>query len=201
MSLHYSAAFSSRITKAKAKNPLLRRSASTPFAALPRRKPLQRSKSQLEAVEDEEDLFGERLDDAGLVISLATDLSFRDVAQAMQYVQTHMFDDLPKRGGMNSTRIAEVLNFRKSLPPIVTVAHVHAMIHSPTAAEKEIAELTKAGVIRKLVVPGRGLGGASVGEGLVLAQYWERMITEASDLADELKRMPCCLCPCNDSIG
>lgn len=189
MPLNYSAAYSSRITKARTKNPLLRRSASSPFAGLPRCKPLQRSESKPEAIHDENDLFGDRLDDAGLVVSLATDLSLRDVARAIQYVHSHMFDDLPERGGMNSTRIAEVLNFRKSLPPIVTIAHVHAMIGSPTAVEKEIAELTKAGVIRKLVVPGRGVGGASAGEGLVLAKHWEHMIAEASDLADDLKSM------------
>lgn len=201
MPLNYSAAYSSRITKAKAKNPLLRRSASSPFAALPRRKTLQRSKSKPEAIDDEDDLFGDRLDDAGLVVSLATDLSLRDVAQAIQYVHTHMFDELPERGGMNSTRVAEVLNFRKSLPPIVTVAHVHAMIGSPTAVEKEIAELTKAGVIRKLVVPGRGVGGASVGEGLVLAKHWELMVTEASDLADDLKSMATYRCSYNEVIA
>lgn len=189
MPLNYSAAYSSRITKTRTKSPLLRRSASSPFAALSRCKPLQRSESKPEAIHDEDDLFGDRLDDAGLVVSLATDLSLRDVAQAIQYVHTHMFDQLPERGGMNSTRIAEVLNFRKSLPPIVTIAHVHAMIGSPTAVEKEIAELTKAGVIRKLVVPGRGVGGASVGEGLVLAKHWEHMVAEASDLADDLKSM------------
>lgn len=189
MPLNYSAAHSSRITKAKTKNPLLRRSVSSPFADLPRRKPLQRSKSKPEALEDDDDLFQDKLDDAGLVISLATEFSLRDVPQAIQYVRDHMFDELPERGGMNSTRIAEVLNFRKSLPPIVTIAHVHAMVGSPTAVEKEIAELTKAGVVRKLVVPGRGVGGASFGECLVLVKDWQRMVVEAPDLTDGLKSM------------
>ncbi|KAI9880652.1 MAG: hypothetical protein M1830_001656 [Pleopsidium flavum] len=188
MPLSYSAAYSSRITKPKTKIPLLRRSTSSPFAALPRRKPVQRSKSKPEDVDADDDLFGDRLDDAGLVASLANDLSLRDVAQVIQYVGNHMFDEVPERGGMNSTRIAEVLNFRKSLPPIVTVAHVHAMIVSPTVAEKEIAELMKAGIIRKVVVPGRGVGGASVGEGLVLAKHWDLMINEASELEEDLKR-------------
>ncbi len=177
MPLNYSAAYSSRITKARTKN--------SSFAGLPRCKPLQRSNSKPEAIDDEDDLFEDRLDDAGLVVSLATDLSLRDVAQAIQYVHTHMFDELPERGGMNSTRIAEVLNFRKSLPPIVTIAHVHAMIGSPTAVEKEIAELTKAGIIRKLVVPGRGVGSASV----LSAKHWECMVAEASELTDDLKSM------------
>lgn len=193
MPLNYSAAYSSRITKARTKN--------SSFAGLPRCKPLQRSNSKPEAIDDEDNLFEDRLDDAGLVVSLATDLSLRDVAQAIQYVHTHMFDELPERGGMNSTRIAEVLNFRKSLPPTVTIAHVHAMIGSPTAVEKEIAELTKAGVVRKLVVPGRGVGGASVGEGFILAKHWECMVAEASDLTDDLKSMHEHLRSCDDMIS
>ena len=201
MPLNFSAAHSSRITKAKTKNQSLRRSPSSPFDALPRRKPLQRSTSKPEAIEDEDDLFGDKLDDAGLVVSLATDPSVRDVAHAIQHVHSHMFDELPERGGMNSTRIAEVLNFRRSLPPIVTVTHVHAMIGSPTAVEKEIVELTKAGIIRKLVVPGRGVGGASAGEGLVLAKHWERMVIDASDLADDLKSMDKYSCSCHKVVA
>lgn len=187
MPLNYSAAHSSRITKAKTKNPPLRRSTSSPFADLPRRKPVQRSKSKPEAGEEDDDLFGDRLDDAGLVASLLHDLSLRDVAIIIKHACSHMFDEVPERGGMNSTRIAEVLNFRKNLPPIVTIAHVHAMIGSPTAVEKEIAELMRAGIIRKLVVPGRGIGGASVGEGLVLAKQWEYMIDKAVELGEDLK--------------
>ncbi|MCJ1298506.1 hypothetical protein MMC08_001296 [Hypocenomyce scalaris] len=187
MPLNFSAAHSSRITKHKSKNPLLKRSSSLPFANAARRKPVQRSQSKPEIVEDDEDLFGDRLDDNGLVTSLATDLSLRDVAQIIRYIRTHMFDQLPERGGMNSTQIAEVLNLRKSLPPIVSVAHVHALISSPTAAEREIAELTRAGVVRKITVPGRGTGGSSMGEGLVLVSDWEEMVNKTSSLTLELK--------------
>ena len=187
MPLNFSAAHSSRITKHKSKNPLLKRSSSSPFANAARRKPVQRSQSKPEIVEDDEDLFGDRLDDNGLVTSLATDLSLRDVAQIIRYIRTHMFDQVPERGGMNSTQIAEVLNLQKSLPPIVSVAHVHALLSSPTAAEREIAELTKAGVVRKITVPGRGTGGSSMGEGLVLVFDWEEMVNKTSSLTLELK--------------
>lgn len=193
MPLNYSAAYSSRITKARTKN--------SPFAGLPRCKPLQRSKSKPEAIDDEDDLFEDdlfedRLDDAGLVVSLTAELPLRNVGQAIQYVHTHMFDELPERGGMNSTRIAEVLNFRKSLPPIVTIAHVHVMIGSPTAVEKEIAELTKAGIIRKLMVPGRAVGSASV----VSGKHWECLVAEASELTDDLKSMHGDLRSCDKMI-
>ncbi|KAI9766524.1 MAG: hypothetical protein M1840_006481 [Geoglossum simile] len=97
-----------------------------------------------------------------------------------------MFTPLPERAaGMSSTRIAEVLNFRRALPPIVTVAHVHALLNSPTATEKEIVELMREGVVRKIVVPGRGTG---VGEGLVLVKEWERVVMENKELGEEIKQ-------------
>ena len=124
----------------------------------------------------------ERLEDVGIVKSLAADLSLRDVAQTVQYVQRHIFDAVPESGGFNSVRIAGLLHFRKSLPPTVTVAHVHAFLASPTRTEKEIAELAKAGTIRRLVIPGRGTGGSSIGEGWTLEKDVERLVRESEDL-------------------
>ena len=191
MPLNFSAAPSSRITKKPyQKSPSLRRSVSSPFADLKQRKPVQRSQSKPESAADADDdddgLLEERLQDAGIVKTLVTDLSLRDVAQTIQYIRSHMFDALPEAGGFNSTKIAEILNFRKSLPPTVTVAHVHALLDSPTRIEREIAELTKAGIIRKVVTPGRGTGGASIGEGLILSKDVERLVIETKELDREL---------------
>ncbi|KAL2046019.1 hypothetical protein N7G274_001466 [Stereocaulon virgatum] len=193
MPLNFSAAPSSRITKKPyQKSPSLRRSVSSPFVGLKQRKPVQRSQSKPENADDVDDddrdggLFEERLQDAGIVKTLVTDLSLRDVAQTIQYICSHMFDALPEAGGFNSTRIAEILNFRKSLPPTVTVAHVHAFLDSPTRIEREIVELKKAGIIRKVVTPGRGTGGASIGEGLILTKDVERLVIEARELDREL---------------
>lgn len=189
MPLNFSAAHSSRITKRQtANNTLLRRSSSSPLIRFNQRKPIQRSLSKIENADEDgdEDFFEDRLDDVGLVASLATNLSLRDVAQIVHHVRTHMFDTMPERGGFNSTRIAEILNFRKSLPPTVTVTHVHAMMKSPTATEREIAELAKAGIIRKIVVPGRGTGGSSMSEGLVLFDDIEHMIKGVENLDETL---------------
>ena len=190
MSLNLSAAHSSRITKRPtAKTPLLRRSSSSPLTKFKQRKPIQRSLSELKTVTEDEDIFGDRLDDAGLVTSLATDLSLRNVAQVVRYARTHMFDVMPERGGFNSTRIAEILNFRKSLPPTVTVVHVHAMTNAPSTTEREIAELTKAGILRKIVIPGRGIGGSSMSESLVLFEDIENMIKGTDALNEALVGM------------
>lgn len=128
-------------------------------------------------------MFGDRLDDRGLVKALVTDLTLRDVAQAVAYIRRRMFSGIPERAGMNSTRIAEVLNFRKSLPPIVTVSHVQALLNSPTTVEREIAELMRGGAIRKFVVSGRG----GMGEGLVLVRDLETMINQTPGLEEEVK--------------
>lgn len=189
MSLQTTAAHSSRVTKSRSKNPLLRRSSSSPFSALPRKKPAaaKRATSKTAVDDEEEDLFGDRLDDHGLVTALATDLRLRDVAQQVRYVQEHMFDKIPDRSGMNSTRIAEVLNFRKNLAPIVTVAHVQALSRSPTTTEREIAELLRHGIIRKINIPYRGVGASAIGESLVLSEKWIAMVRESTFLSEEIK--------------
>ncbi|KAL9638562.1 MAG: hypothetical protein Q9204_001445 [Flavoplaca sp. TL-2023a] len=94
---------------------------------------------------------------------------------------------MPERGGFSSTRIADILNFRKCLPTAATVAYVHAMSGSPTATEKEIVQLTRANVLRKIVIPGRGVGGSTVGESLVLFTDLESMLDRA-ELVDPALR-------------
>lgn len=189
--MNITAAHSSRVKKTRkpSQNPFLRRSSSSPFSSNPRQKPSQPSKEKRVATEDDADrMFNERLDDNGVIASLATDLNFRDVPQFIQHIQTRMFGDIPERApGMNSTRIAEILNYRAALPPIVTLAHVHALSNSPTKTEREIAELAQAGIIRKVAVPNRGVGAAAVGDGLVLVSEWERLVYSHSDLGEEVK--------------
>ena len=129
MPLNLTAAHSSRVTKRKHQ---LRRSSSSPFTHFAQKKPIQRSKSNVEAADNEDDLIQDRLDDIGIVKSLPADSLLRDVAQIIQYVRSHMFDSMPQNGGFNSTRNAEILNLRKSLPPMVTCSHLHALGQSPT---------------------------------------------------------------------
>ena len=187
MPFTFTAAPSSRISKSKPKNISLKRAASSPFGSLPQRKPIQRAQSKPEVVETEQDdLFEDRLDDLGLVASLATDLSLRDVVQSMNYIRSHMFDEIPERSGMNSTRISEVLNFRRFLPPIVTNGHVHALIKSPTLVEREIAQLVSAALLRKITIPGRGIGRSSISDALVLVKDWELLIRDTKSLGSDL---------------
>jgi hypothetical protein len=129
----------------------------------------------------------EQLDDTGVIASLAEDLNFRDVPQFMQYIRNTMFSDMPEKAGMNSTRIAEVLNFRRRLPPFVTIAHIDALSTSSTRIEREIAELAKAGILRRVTIPNRGVGAAAVGDGIASVRAWQVLVQSNETLPGELK--------------
>lgn len=134
------------------------------------------------------------LDDTGAVVSLAADLHFRDVRECVQYIRMKIFDDIPESGsGMNSTRIAVVLNFRRSLPPIVTAAHVDALSRSSTKTEREINELARAGILRRVNLPHRGGGAADIGDALALVEEWEKLVLAHPDLEECVKCRFACL--------
>ncbi|KAI1847386.1 hypothetical protein JX265_005554 [Neoarthrinium moseri] len=177
MSLRSILGGSSRVRKPSAKR-------SSP-AKRPSASPRKRSVGKAQNGSEDEDYFDDdKLDDLGLVRALATDLGLRDSAQAIQYLRARMFSPIPERGaGMNSTRIAEVLNFRKHLPPIVTVSHIQTLLSSPSAVEREIAELARTGFIRKIEVSRRG----EIGETLILTSDLERLLDEAAQLSEETR--------------
>lgn len=154
----------------------------TPSAS--RRKPSALGNNQIVDDGDDDDLFDDKLDDFGLIRALATDLNLRDTAQAIHYIRAHMFSPMPQEAvGMNSTRIAEVLNYRKSLPPIVTVSHIQTLLLSPSAVEREIAELARTGFIRRVVVAKRG----DIGDTLILATDFEQMVKDSPALDMDTK--------------
>jgi Serine-threonine protein kinase 19 len=173
MPLYLTASHSSRIRKPGAKTPPLRRSSSSAFSHLRRRKPGPQSKSvDIDSnvnVDDEAETFN----GTGEAISLAAISPVDSVLHAIQHSHESMFCEIPARAGMNSTRIAEVLNFRKSLPLVVSLAHVHGMLTASTRTEREIASLIASGAIRKLTMSGRGNAISGLGEFLVLTQNLE----------------------------
>lgn len=188
MPLYLTASHSSRVRKPATKAPSLGRSSSSSFAGHARVKPASRPKSKSidETARDDED--GQPLDDVGLVSSLGRGLSINNVVDAIRHARSTMFADIPEqRSGMNSTRIAEVLNFRQSLPPVVSVAHVHALVKASTKTEREIAELMTTGILRKIIISGRGNDISGFGEHLVLVEDLERRVREDASLDDVLK--------------
>ena len=179
MPLYLNASHSSRIRKPGSRTPSLKRSSSSPFSTLPRRKPVQRTKSVGNENHVASDDPSEKLDDTGQVISLAGISPVSSVLQAIKHSHESMFSDIPERAGMNSTRIAEVLNFRRSLPLIVSLAHVHALLAASTRTEREVASLIAAGDIRKLFVSGRGNEVSGFRELLVHTQDLEARIRDS----------------------
>ena len=200
MPLYYSAASGSRISKKARKPPPLRRSSTftSMFSTLHRNKPaLSRSKSLPESpLDDASSIADEPLISTGAPVSIAPLPAITSLPHAMQFIKSHMFTPMPDRAtGMNSVRIAEILNFRRYLPPVVSIAHVHAVLHpnSPTLAEKEISGCIATGVVRRIRIPHREVSGsgstASVGEGLVLISDWRAIVNAVEDVPEALKRM------------
>lgn len=105
---------------------------------------------------NEEQELDLQFDDIGRVVPLATNSPVNNVLAAIEYAICDMFDDIPERAGMNSTRISKVLNFRKSLPPVLSLAHIHSLVGVSTRAEREIASLNAMGQVRRIEVVGRG---------------------------------------------
>ncbi|PGH00832.1 hypothetical protein AJ79_08083 [Helicocarpus griseus UAMH5409] len=127
------------------------------------------------------------LPDVGPSHYIAETAVVNNVIQAVQYIRNTMFCDIPDRAGMNSTRIAEVLNFRRALPPIVSVAHVHMLLNAPTKVEREIVELVDSARVRRLFIPGRGFDSAGLGDCLVLVEDWKEIVRLSSSINDNLK--------------
>lgn len=182
MTLRLTSAPVSGVQKRSSTKPPVSRSRSSPFAAHARRKPNAAAPGSLKAVS-----LDDPLPDLGRTNYISETASVKGVVQAIQYIRNGMFDELPARAGMNSTRIAEVLNLRRSLPPLASVAHVHTLLDAPTQVEREIVELVKSGRIRRLIVPGRGNDAAGLGDCLVLAEDWDGMIRASSTLDDAVK--------------
>jgi hypothetical protein len=151
----------------------------SPFDSARRTKPDVRAASKVDTP---------RLDDIGLISCLAKNGIPQDVIGLIRHIQKHAFEDVPDRAaGMSSTRIAEILQFRRALPPVVSIAHLHALSSSTTRTERELALLSARGVIRKIVIPGRGKGGAAVGEGVAIVEEWKQRLRQEASIDDVTK--------------
>ncbi|OJJ42987.1 hypothetical protein ASPZODRAFT_104338 [Penicilliopsis zonata CBS 506.65] len=159
----------------------------SPFAGHARRKPntqpggVKKAAASHAADDDEQPL-----PDTGVSQYIPETASVEDVVQAIESIRDTMFEEVPQRAGMNSTRIAQVLTLRRSLPPLASVAHVHTLLNGPTRVEKEIFELVTSGRVKRLVVPGRGTDAAGLGDCLVLAEDLEQLVRQ-SDLNEHLQ--------------
>ncbi len=178
MALNFTSAHSSRIQKPTKK--------SRPVSSginISSRGSTKRRQSTSDDVVDEL-----RLPDTGIPLALIPDRCFDDVVEAIHFIRSCMFDDIPERAsGLNSTRTATVLNFRVALPPVVSAAHVHILFNAPSKTEKEISRLIQDCVMRRVVVPGRRGKGVGNGQMLILLEDWQRTVNRTSSLSDQVK--------------
>ena len=177
---------SAPVSGVKNRKATVSRPRASPFAAHARRKAGTATANTVKVTAAELD-WDDPLPDQGATNFISETAPVDDVAQAIQYIRTKMFDELPARAGMNSTRIAEVLNLRRSLPPLASVAHVHTLLNSPTQVEREIVHLVQSGRVRRLIIPGRGNDAAGLGDCLVLAEDWDDLVRESSALDSAIK--------------
>lgn len=183
MSLQFTSSPSSRIRKTKVK-PRLTSSPGRLSQFRQRTSVQEKSRNADEEVEN----FSDQLPDIGILAPLVPRSSIQDVVQAIRHIQRSMFSEMPERAsGMNSTRISAVLNHRASLPPLVSLSHVHAILNTPTTTEREIARLIRDGTLRRISIPGRSDGRSGITEMLVLMEDWQQMVSKASDLTADVK--------------
>src|SRR3569833_3231266 len=156
----------------------------------PSRTPSARATTSTAAHRDEDDTSV--LDHASLATNNAPTSAaplpppITSVPQALQHVREGMFAPLRLQGmGISSTRTAHILNFRASLPPLATTPHVASLMPSPTVAEREIAQLVRAGCLRRVVVPRRRGG---VGEALIEVAALEALVNAAPGLSPAARR-------------
>ncbi|KAK0870997.1 hypothetical protein LTS02_002196 [Friedmanniomyces endolithicus] len=162
-------------------------SSSSPFTAYPRKKPsLSRQSSSF----SKDKFTDEQLSDTGLTPSLAPSGTPQDVLSLVRYVQQNTWDAIPEVSGMNSSRIAETLRYRETLPPVVSLPHLYALSVSPTETERGLARLVAQGVARKTVIPGRAVansGGSVLAEGVVVINEWKALLRSQADIDGQTK--------------
>ena len=204
MPLYLTASHSSRVNKpGQTSAALARRHSASPFSNAPRNKSsIQRTKSLSSALEEElDDSDGDgdhqKLDQTGKVMSVIKIDQAKDVITSMHYCRNSMFASIPERAGMNSVRIAEVLNFQRNLPSIVSLAHVHALLPAPSKTEREIAGLQTTGRVRKIKVVGRGNDISGLSEVLITVDDLQALLRRSditaeivADFHDVLQRYP-----------
>ncbi|KAK0275727.1 hypothetical protein LTR35_010997 [Friedmanniomyces endolithicus] len=171
------------------KSPFPRRksSSTSPFTAYPRKKPsLSRQSSSF----SKDKFTDEQLSDTGLTPSLAPSGITQDVMSLIRHVQEKTWDPIPEVSGMNSSRIAETLRYRETLPPVVSLPHLYALSVSPTETERGLARLVAQGVVRKTVIPGRAVansGGSVLAEGAVVINEWKALLRSQADIDGQTK--------------
>lgn len=172
--------------RSRVAKPQVKRTSSLPFTATKRTDLLHRAHTiAVDALDDGETVVNKETAVVHGSPGPANDRNIKDVISAITYAQTLMFDRLPERAGFNSVRTAEVLNFQKHLPPIVSLAHIHALRPAASQTERELSTLLSSNNVRRIQIMRRGNDVSGFKEFLIKTQDYEDLL-RASDLSDEI---------------
>ncbi|KAF3942172.1 hypothetical protein ABW19_dt0208365 [Dactylella cylindrospora] len=109
------------------------------------------------------------------------------VPEAITYVLENQFTPLPPTLvglGLSRDSVADILNFRKSLPPVVLVNHLHALLPSRTETERSINALVADGTLRRVNIR---TGTAGSLEGVIRTDDFLKSIAQSSHLDSDTK--------------
>ncbi|KAK6350859.1 hypothetical protein TWF718_004041 [Orbilia javanica] len=109
------------------------------------------------------------------------------VLEGMKYILSHQFTPLPPTLtglGLSRDLLAEILNYRKSFPPVVPLPHLHSVLRSPTETEREIASLVADGTLRRVTIK---TGNMATLDGVILTDDFLKSIASSSVLDAEIK--------------
>ncbi|KAF3906590.1 hypothetical protein ABW20_dc0108503 [Dactylellina cionopaga] len=110
------------------------------------------------------------------------------VPDAITYVLAHQFTPLPETLtglGLSRDTIAEILNFRRSLPRVVPTSHLHSLLPSPTETERAITALVADGTLRRVHI--RTAGNTTHLEGVITTDDFLKSIAQSALLGSDDK--------------
>ncbi|KAF3208528.1 hypothetical protein TWF106_011422 [Orbilia oligospora] len=109
------------------------------------------------------------------------------VLEGMKYILSNQFTPLPPTLtglGISRDLLAEVLNYRKSFPPVVPLPHLHSVLLSPTETEREITSLVADGTLRRVTIK---TGNMTSLDGVITTDDFLKSIASSSALDAEMK--------------
>ncbi|EPS42671.1 hypothetical protein H072_3296 [Dactylellina haptotyla CBS 200.50] len=110
-----------------------------------------------------------------------------NVLEAIAYVLKYQFTPLPETLtglGLSRDTIADILNFRRALPPVVPLPHLHSLLPSPTETERAITAFVADGTLRRVHIR---TGNSTHLEGVMQTDEFLKSIAQSTSLEEDTK--------------
>ncbi|KAK9465740.1 bifunctional purine biosynthesis protein purH [Lipomyces arxii] len=96
-----------------------------------------------------------KLEITNLIVSIEGEMSrLSDINIGISVVLSRMWEPIPEKGiGLSRDGMADLYRFRKTIPPLIMVSHLHALFPSdPTFIDREVQRVAEEGIVRRMVV-------------------------------------------------